>query len=501
MGPAVRLNVRVGVAITLLMAAALSIRLYKIDQPLVRFHATRHYRSAVIARACYYRAASGIPWSAVQVADANRALQPSGEPPLMEWVACGSYLGLGREIVAIPRALAALAWVAGAIPLYLLALRAGSAGTSFIACALYLFLPYGIVASRNFQPDALMTLTSLWALVALLRHHERPEPRRRYVAIVLVAAALLIKPMSIFLTFPVLIGLHLACSNVRAPGARGAAIVTVVLCLTPATVYYGYSAVFGTFARDQMHLRFVPQLLMTTFFWSGLLKQIERVFTLPLFAASLLGIVLAPRAAGRVLLASLWIGYGAFAVAFTYHMPTHNYYHWPYIAAVALGAAAVVFRLELAAAGRLPARAVGALTTAVCVVIATLGMLSAWPELHVPSADAVIARYREIGTLARHDTRVLFLDSEYGYPLMYHGEISGDAWPNQDDLAAEALGNAPAFDARARFAHNYASFAPRYFVVTDLGSLEAQPDLQALLAERTVVVRRTADYHVYEFLE
>ncbi len=32
------------------------------------------------------------------------------------------------------------------------------------------------------------------------------------------------------------------------------------------------------------------------------------------------------------LLAALWIGYAAFAFAFTYHMPTHDYYHWPYIA-------------------------------------------------------------------------------------------------------------------------------------------------------------------------
>lgn len=492
---------KVGAAIVVMLAAALSIRLYDIDQPLVRFHATRHYRSAIIARACYYRAAPGIPTASLQVAVANRAMQPAGEPPLMEWLACASYLGLGNEDVAMPRALAAAAWVAGAIPLFLIALRTGTASGAFVASALYLFLPYGIVASRNFQPDALMTLASLWALLALLRYHERPNPARLSPAVALAAGAALIKPMSIFLTLPVLIGLHLARAGVRPLAGHGVVVVTLALCVMPAAAYYGYGAVFGTFAKDQMRLRFVPDLLGSTFFWSGMATQIQRVFTWPLFAAGVLGTALAPRAAARWVLASLWIGYAAFAVAFTYHMPTHDYYHWPYIAAVALGAAAIVSRIEQGAAGRLAPRARAAATAAVCVAIAAIGAWFALPRLHLPSADAVIARYREIGVLTGHDTRVLFLDPEYGYPLMYHAEVSGDAWPTQDDLAAETLGRAAPLDAHARFARDYADFAPRYFVATDLASLAAQPALQRLLAERTVIVRQTADYHVYRFVE
>ena len=98
-----------------------------------------------------------------------------------------------------------------------------------------------------------------------------------------------------------------------------------------------------------------------------------------------------------------------------------------------------------------------------------------------------------------HDTRVLFLDPEYGYPLMYHSEVSGDTWPNQDDLAAEALGGVAALDARARFKRDYDGFRPNYLVVTDLESLEGQPDLQSLLAERAVVLRQTPEYRVYKF--
>jgi hypothetical protein len=497
--------VRIGLAVAVL-AAALAIRMHEIDQPLVTFRAIRHYRSAIIAHDFYVHAASGVPQWAIKVADANLSLQQAGEPPLMELLACLSYLAIGRETTAIPRTFAAMAWVLGAIPLFFVALRVGSARGALIACALFLFLPYGIIASRNFQPDALMTLASLAAILAMLRHHEQPVPQRRYAAIALVGLAILIKPMSIFLVMPVLLGLHVMrmLSNRPSGLARTGSLdllITTGLCLIPAGLFYGYHSLFGSLVRDQMHMRFVPQLVMTSFFWSGLLRQIQKVFTLPFWLIGLLGIVISPRPVGRVLLASLWVGWCAFAFAFTYHMPTHDYYHWPYIAAVALGVAAVVSRLEDALASRVAPRVVLAVVGVACVAIAVLGTQAAWPKLTVPGAEAELARYREIGELTEHDVKVLFLDYEYGYPLMYHAEVSGDTWPNQDDLAAEKLGGAETLTAEERFERDYADFGPKYFVITDLESLDGQPQLQALLAARATVVKRTPKYHVYKFVD
>ena len=39
-------------------------------------------------------------------------------------------------------------------------------------------LPFGVLASRSFQPDPLMVSLSLVALWAIVRHDEAPEPRR-----------------------------------------------------------------------------------------------------------------------------------------------------------------------------------------------------------------------------------------------------------------------------------------------------------------------------------
>ena len=82
---------------------------------------------------------------------------------------------------------------------------------------------------------------------------------------------------------------------------------------------------------------------------------------------------------------------------------------------------------------------------------------------------------------------------------MYHGQLSGDSWPNTDDLAAERLGGEPPITAQERFERDYASGKPTYFVVTDLASLKAEADLRALLDERVTVVEKTPTYHVYQF--
>jgi hypothetical protein len=479
-------------ALVLLVAAALAVRFYDLTQPIVRFHATRHYRSAVLARACFYDVAIDVAPEARAVAAANRGMQPSGELPLMEWLACNAYQVIGREEVIIPRALAALFWVAGALPVWWLARRFTTPGEasqyrSLVAVALYLFLPYGIVASRNFQPDPLMTFAALLAIVAIVRHGDVPARRRFAVAAAAIGAAGLIKPMSIFLTVPTLLAL--------ASSARS--IWLLALGLAAPAMYYGYSAVAGSLVQDQMQLRFVPALVATKFFWDGLATQISRVETWPLFVLAIAGAVLARDRVARRVLVALFAGYAAFAVAFTYHMPTHDYYHLPYIAAVSIGLAVLADRIFPSPVSGNRAWKISMLLA--CVVVAVGGSLRALPRLRVPDADVYQRVYQEIGSLADYSTRVLFLDPEYGYSLMYHAQLAGDTWPNQDDLAAEALDGRPVLDAEARFVRDYADWGPRYFVVTDIGSFNASPDLQRLLDRRAVPLRITNRYRVYEF--
>jgi hypothetical protein len=486
------------IVLTSLIVAALLVRVVHLDQSLLTFHPTRQYRSAIIARACYYDSAPEIPDWARSVAAANRAMQPEGEPPVMEWLACAGYRLLGAEHLAIGRGLAIIFWVLGAIPLAAVIRRFAFPQSALVGVSVFLFLPYGIVASRALQPDALMTCCALWAILTLVRHHERPTIPRMLLAASGVAVAALVKPMSVFLTLPAAFGLSVSRHGLMGTLRRARVWGLLTLSVLPPALYYGYRAVFGGLAQDQMHLRFVPALLGSRFFWGGWWTQIERVFGVPVFVAGVAGTVFVARGPYRTLLVALWAGYALFAVAFTYHMATHDYYHLPYIAVIAFGAAALFGVLERWLRPRLGARVVRGLAAVTTIAIAIVGPAAAWPRLEVTDAAERVERYMQIGELTRHSARVVFLDSEYGYPLMYHGEVSGDFWPNTDDLAAEAFGGIPLVDAETRFARDYADVGATHFVVTDLASLAAQPDLAQWLATHATPVRTTETDRVYE---
>ena len=489
-----------GIVWVTLMAAALLVRAIHLDQSILDFHPTRQYRSAIIARACYYDAAPAIPEWARSVAVANLAMQPVGEPPLMEWLACVGYQTVGSERLAIPRALAAIFWVIGVIPLSAVIRRFASANAALLGATVYLFLPYGIVATRVFLPDPLMTCCTLWAILALVRHHERASTLRMLVAASAVGIAGVVKPMSVFLTLAAAGSLAIARHGLRGAVTNAKVWRLLVLSVVPPGLYYGYEAVYGSLAQDQMHLRFVPSLLGSAFFWAGVWTQIQRAFGPVMFLAGAAGTMFIARGPYRTLLIGLWVGYALFAVTFTYHMATHDYYHLPYIALIAFGVAALFGRLEPLVRQRRGERAVTALAAVATLAMAIAGSTLAWPRLDVADAAERVERYAEIGALARHSTRIVFLDLEYGYPLMYHGEVSGDFWPNADDLAAESFGGMPAIDAEMRFARDYSDFGATHFVVTDLASLAAQPDLVRWLDTHATPVRKTEADHVYELL-
>ena len=478
----------------ILVVAAGGLRATHLEQPLLNFHPTRQYRSALITRACYFDRTRGPADPLRQVATANRSLQPVAEPPLMEWLACRTYLFLGHESLSAARAYAAGFWLLGALPLYGVARRVSSPSAAVAGLAVYLFLPYGVVASRAFQPDALMTCCALWATLGLSRYYEldpEVDQHRRqwrlFVAAAGIAVAALVKPMSVFFTVPAAIGLASANSGTFAVFRRPVTLAPVALGLAPALAYYAYGAVFGTLARDQMRLRFVPSLVVTSFFFDGLATQVQRVFGWPVFMAGIVGTMVAHRSSARRVLLWMWIGYAAFAIAFTYHMPTHDYYHLPFIALAGFATATLVHRIPNSIAHLV-----------IACAVAGAGAIVAWPRLQPGNLPARTALYQEIGQLAEHTTQAIFLDLEYGYPLMYHGLVSGDAWPNRDDLAAEAMGGASPVDAATRLDNDYSPHVT-HFIVTDLDSLAAQPDLQQLLGERTRLVHQTPSYHIYRF--
>src|SRR5215210_1639604 len=170
----------------LLFATAFGARLYGIGEPPMDFQAVRQYHSALLARGFYEWPSTG----------ELRTMPPDGfiEPPIMEAVASLAYYLSGGEHLWIPRLLSAGCWMAGGVFLYLLAKRAFSADAALFSVGFYLLLPYAVLPSRAFMPEATMIGALVAAIYAIWRYHENPSTKRLVVAASAASLALLVKP-------------------------------------------------------------------------------------------------------------------------------------------------------------------------------------------------------------------------------------------------------------------------------------------------------------------
>jgi Dolichyl-phosphate-mannose-protein mannosyltransferase len=468
----------VRLALACLLLAGALIRLPHLTAAPLEFHATRQYRSAVLARGY---AATNLPGftrqereGAVEVA----ARMGPIEPPVFEHVAALLYRVAGREALWMPRFLGVLGWIAGAAALWWLVAPTLGALAGLAAVAVALFLPYGVPASQAFQPDGPMTALTVTALAAMFWRHSQPSSRAAAVAALCAALAIFIKPMAAFFVVPA----EVALSTLRTGWLRGLrrSAVWAVAVAAPAVGWYVYVAMTSPSTFDD---RVFPHLLTSSVFWTGWLGMADRVVPWPALVLAGIGVAAAGGATRRILLA-VWMGYLAYGMVFAYHIHTHDYYSLPLIplAGWSIGAlvSAVEERLDPAVARLAPALALG------LVVIAVGPAWRTRPYPPDPDSAAEVERYEHIGQVVGHSARVVSLDGNYGFPLSYHGRLVASNLPLSIDAAKSALAGRGGAAPEALLA----SMAGEFFVATSQAELDAQPRLRAVLEERYPVVDR-----------
>jgi hypothetical protein len=108
------------------------------------------------------------------------------EPMVFETIVAKTYRLIGSDPFWVARIYASLFWLIGGLALYFMTSAMTNPDGGILALAYYLFLPFGIIASRSFQPDPLMVmfiLLGLWAFTAGtasfldLGHHRRAADR------------------------------------------------------------------------------------------------------------------------------------------------------------------------------------------------------------------------------------------------------------------------------------------------------------------------------------
>lgn len=510
-----------------LFAAALVIRVRGLGDPPLDFHPIRQYRSLIVARAAYYQSRPDLPAWSREIAAANGAEQGLIEPPIMERLAAVAYRAVGERLWAGPL-VSVMAWLAAGLFVYLTARRVGSEVGAIVSLTLFLFLPYGVLASRSFQPDPLMTMLVAGSAWAVLRTAEAASAPRLLVAAAFAGMAVLSKIVAAFFVAPLWALLATAprrtrpTSTLRPAGALRS-MVAGAAAMAPAAVFYGYAvwsarAPAESLAANPFNIgwnlqsTFDPARLTSAAFWAAWGAMIDRTIGYPFLLAGLAGLLVARRGVSRRVPAGLWLGYIAYGLVFNYHIMSHDYYQLPVIAIVAISLAPLAAKLGLSAAdasargARSAAaprfwprlrRAGTAAVIAACLAGAAAGAVRADAARRAaapPFLAAEVRKLERIGRLVGHSDRVVILDPLVGLPLRYHGQVAGRNWPHRGIV--EGAG-APALPAEERFRADFLRRAPTHFIVTDYTELDAQPDLKRLL-DRHPVVARELGFTIYD---
>ena len=142
------------ITLVVIFMLGLGIRLYDLTDPPLDFHATRQLRSLLMARGMYHKwfEDTNIPEWQQRIAIDQYEGHQIIEPPIFEIIAALTYPAAGGEQDWIPRIWASIFWALGGAALYLVARDLTSIDGGVIALTFYMFLPFGVIASRSFQP-------------------------------------------------------------------------------------------------------------------------------------------------------------------------------------------------------------------------------------------------------------------------------------------------------------------------------------------------------------
>lgn len=475
----------------------LGIRLYDLTDPPLDFHSTRQLRSAIIARGLYYVNLKTAPDRQRERAQGQLESHNLIEPPVFEASVALIYRVLGTDDVWVARILASIFWLIGGVALYFLARDMTSPDGGVIAAAYYMFIPFGVIASRSFQPDPLMVMFILLALWAIFRWYQQPSWKTAILAGVLAGAALFVKAVALFFILVPFAALLLIGKGFKKTIKDPQVWVIGALTVLPMLAYHFYGVYILGSLESQFEGRFFPEMWIDPSFYARWIGIASSYVGYGSILGSFLGLLLFVSPARRAYGFGLWLGYVLYGMTFPYHIITHSYYHLPLIPIVALSLA------PLAAVALRPLTNLKPITL---VRLAFLGILfvgiigKVWDV----RTDLVSQDYRhepayweEIAELLGNESSIVALTHDYGNRLAYYGWITPKIWLPKGHIEKyrELRGGSP-IDVQEWFAE--VTDNRDYFLVTLLKQLEKQPELEELLYSNYAIYAEGDGYIIFD---
>jgi len=296
------------VLIVLVFVVGLAVRLYDLADPPLDFHATRQIHSALIARGMYYQFNDSIPDWQRDMAVMQWRTEGLIEPPVSERLAAWFYAIVGEPDLRIPRLFAILAWMIAAVFVIWLAVDMAGKMGGVVAALFFLTWPYGVVASRAFQPEPLLVALISATLWAAIRWARQSSWGWTIATGLLAGISIYIKSVAVFFVAPVLLTVVLSRGGLRNLRA-GKVWVMAALAVAPYAIYHIDGVYLRGYLAGQFSERFFPHMWVDPAFYLRWIGNLGRTAPFELALLAVAGLFLLRRRLYRVLLLAVWVGY------------------------------------------------------------------------------------------------------------------------------------------------------------------------------------------------
>jgi 4-amino-4-deoxy-L-arabinose transferase-like glycosyltransferase len=480
------------ILLILALLSGFGLRMINLTNPPLDFASTRQLFSALKARGMYYQYVKDVPESTRQAAI---SLGNVGivEPPVLETIVSQTYRLTG-EYIWIGRIYSSLFWVLGGLALFLLIREFSSTSAAMIGTLFYLFVPFGVIASRAFMPDPLMVSLIIYSLWALFRWQNTSKLKWAILFGIFAGAGLFVKNLSVFIILGGFAGVILGARGLKRSIRDLQVWVMGLLMVLPVGIYTLYG-ILKLNLESQFALRFFPNMWVDPafFFRWAFIVNANIGWTVTLVA--IVSVFLADSKRERPLLIGMWIGYFLFGMAFSYYFFTHDYYQLSIIPVIAISMAPalrLVFeKFYERSPGLFPRLVLSA------VVLVGIAVPTWYSRVQIVGSDYrnEPSFWAKIGDVLGHSTGVIGLTQDYGYRLAYWGWQANTAWFTSADINLRYLAGQN-IDLEQKFSQDTAG--KQYFLVTMFGEFDNQPVIKDILNSKYPVFAQTDEYIIYD---
>ena len=471
-------GIRFLILVSFLFTAALVVRLYDLKDAPLEFHSTRQLHSALMARGIYYAIADDLSVPEWQRETAIRQWKLEGliEPPIMEWITAFTYESMGAVNLWVARIYAIGFWILAGIALFFLTEKIVGPIGAFVAEVFFLFYPYGIIASRSFQPESLLIVClALFAWASINWYGSRTWSWAAAAGF-LGGLAILTKTVAVFFVLGMWLGLIFSSKSLLQALRNRQLWLAAVLTIIPYGVFHYYGIYVTGGLASQFSLRFFPQLWTQPAFYLRWLSSLRKAVGLEWLLISLMGLLLIKDKSHRWMLFGAWLGYLLLGFTLPHHISTHDYYHLPVYLIVAIGSGAVATMISK----KIPDFTKWGQTSALFLVLFGMTIYShdGYSTLKKVDYSTEEVFWQEMGNMLGHDAKVIALSEDYGNRLAYWGWLTPTNWMTVDDIQLREVAGMD-FNFQAIFDEGVVG--KDYFLITLIDELERQPDLKMLL--------------------